>query len=85
MNSMTDPSLLTLKQKGNLKPIKSKGLMNLNELQEYLSMSYDQIYRLRNEDPSFKIVRIRGRLYAKQEDIDIWIEQQYKQQSHTRK
>jgi predicted DNA-binding transcriptional regulator AlpA len=85
MNTLSDPNLATLKPKKNLKPIRPKGLMNLSDLQEYLSMSYDQIYRLRGEDPEFKVVRIRGRLYAKQEDIDAWIEKQYANQIYTHK
>ena len=52
------------------------GLMNYERLQKYLDMSHDQIYELRKKDPTFPVLKIRNRVFARQEKIDQWIREQ---------
>lgn len=68
-------------KKGNLTRKVKPGLMNYKKVQEYLDMSHDQIYDLRKKDPDLPIIKIGGRLFARQSDIDNWIEAQ-KQAQH---
>ena len=62
--------------KGNLTPTVKPGLMNYQKVQEYLDMSHDQIYDLRKKDLDFPIFKIGGRLYARQTELDEWIDRQ---------
>jgi predicted DNA-binding transcriptional regulator AlpA len=57
-------------------PTQSKpGLMSYKRVQSYLDMSKDQLYELRNEDPDFPaMIKIRGRLYTTQAELDAFIE-----------